>query len=287
MAKGLGKGLNALLFNSGEISKDEIVREIKLRELRPNPYQPRKSFRLEAIEELKQSIMEHGILQPIIARKSIKGYEIVAGERRYRAAKEAGLETVPVVVREMSEQQMMELAILENLQREDLNPIEEAAAYQTLLEKLEFTQEQLANRLGKSRPHIANHVRLLSLPEGIRRYISDGEISMGHGRALLGLKKKEMLKPVADKILKEGMNVRQLEQYIHQLNDTVSRETKPKKQEKKDIFIKQRETSLRERLGTSVTIKQSKKKGKIEIEFFSKEDLERILNLIDQENLSS
>ncbi|MCM3672726.1 MULTISPECIES: ParB/RepB/Spo0J family partition protein [Peribacillus] len=286
MAKGLGKGLNAL-FNSGEISKDEIVHEIKLRELRPNPYQPRKSFRLEAIEELKQSIMEHGILQPIIARKSIKGYEIVAGERRYRAAKEAGLKTVPVVVRELSEQQMMELAILENLQREDLNPIEEAAAYQTLLEKLEFTQEQLANRLGKSRPHIANHVRLLSLPEGIRRYISDGEISMGHGRALLGLKKKEMLKPVVDKILKEGMNVRQLEQYIHQLNDTVSRETKTKKQEKKDIFIKQRETSLRERLGTSVTIKQSKKKGKIEIEFFSKEDLERILNLIDQENLSS
>ncbi|MFA1714484.1 ParB/RepB/Spo0J family partition protein [Peribacillus frigoritolerans] len=285
MAKGLGKGLNAL-FNSGEISKDEIVREIKLRELRPNPYQPRKSFRLEAIEELKQSIMEHGILQPIIARKSIKGYEIVAGERRYRAAKEADLKTVPVVVRELSEQQMMELAILENLQREDLNPIEEAAAYQTLLEKLEFTQEQLANRLGKSRPHIANHVRLLSLPEGIRRYISDGEISMGHGRALLGLKKKEMLMPVADKILKEGMNVRQLEQYIHQLND-VSHETKPKKQEKKDIFIKQRETSLRERLGTSVTIKQSKKKGKIEIEFFSKEDLERILNLIDQENLSS
>ena len=147
MAKGLGKGLNAL-FNSGEISKDEIVCEIKLRELRPNPYQPRKSFRLEAIEELKQSIMEHGILQPIIARKSIKGYEIVAGERRYRAAKEADLKTVPVVVRELSEQQMMELAILENLQREDLNPIEEAAAYQTLLEKLEFTQEQLANRLG-------------------------------------------------------------------------------------------------------------------------------------------
>ncbi|MFC9598408.1 ParB/RepB/Spo0J family partition protein [Peribacillus butanolivorans] len=286
MAKGLGKGLNAL-FNNGEISKDEIVREIKLRELRPNPYQPRKSFRPEAIEELKQSIIEHGILQPIIARKSIKGYEIVAGERRYRAAKEAGLKTVPVVVRELNEQQMMELAILENLQREDLNPIEEAAAYQTLLEKLEITQEQLAIRLGKSRPHIANYVRLLSLPEKIRSYISEGEISMGHGRALLGLKKKELLQPVIDKILKEGMNVRKLEQYIHQLNDTVSRETKPAKQVKKDIFIKERESSLRERLGTSVTIKQSKKKGKIEIEFFSKEDLERILDLIDQENLSS
>ncbi|MFJ7752632.1 ParB/RepB/Spo0J family partition protein [Peribacillus muralis] len=286
MAKGLGKGLNAL-FNNGEISKDEIVREVKLRELRPNPYQPRKDFRLEAIEELKQSIEEHGILQPIIARKSIKGYEIVAGERRYRAAKEAGLKTVPVVVRELDEQQMMELAILENLQREDLNPIEEAAAYQTLLEKLAFTQEQLANRLGKSRPHIANHVRLLSLPEGIRSHISAGKLSMGHGRALLGIKNKEMLKPVVDKILKEGMNVRQLEQYIHQLNESVSRETAPKKQDKKDLFIKQRETSLRERLGTSVTIKQSKKKGKIEIEFFSKEDLERILDLLDQENLSS
>lgn len=286
MAKGLGKGLDAL-FPDVEVSKDETVQEIKLRELRPNPYQPRKNFRTEAIEELKQSIMEHGILQPIIARKSIRGYEIVAGERRYRAAKEAGLKTVPVVVRKLNEQQMMELAILENLQREDLNPIEEAAAYQTLLEKLNFTQEQLAHRLGKSRPHIANYVRLLSLPEDIRNYISEGKISMGHGRALLGLKKKELLTSVIEKILKETMNVRQLEKYIHQLNDTVSRETKNAKQPKKDIFIKQRESILREKLGTSVTIKQSKKKGKIEIEFFSKEDLERILDLIDQENISS
>lgn len=286
MAKGLGKGLDAL-FPDVEVSKDETVQEIKLRELRPNPYQPRKNFRTEAIEELKQSIMEHGILQPIIARKSIRGYEIVAGERRYRAAKEAGLKTVPVVVRKLNEQQMMELAILENLQREDLNPIEEAAAYQTLLEKLNFTQEQLAHRLGKSRPHIANHVRLLSLPEDIRNHISEGKISMGHGRALLGLKKKELLTSVIEKILKETMNVRQLEKYIHQLNDTVSRETKNAKQPKKDIFIKQRESILREKLGTSVTIKQSKKKGKIEIEFFSKEDLERILDLIDQENISS
>lgn len=286
MAKGLGKGLDAL-FPNVEVSKDETVQEIKLRELRPNPHQPRKNFRPEAIEELKQSILEHGILQPIIARKSIRGFEIVAGERRCRAAKEAGLKTVPVVVRELNEQQMMELAILENLQREDLNPIEEAAAYQTLLEKLNFTQEQLAHRLGKSRPHIANYVRLLSLPEEIRNYISEGTISMGHGRALLGLKKKELLKSVIDKILKETMNVRQLENYIHQLNDTVSRETKHAKQPKKDIFIKQRESILREKLGTSVTIKQSKKKGKIEIEFFSKEDLDRILDLIDQENTSS
>ena len=286
MAKGLGKGLNAL-FSNGEVSKDEVVREIKVQELRPNPYQPRTNFRPEAIEELKQSIMEHGILQPIIARKSIKGYEIVAGERRFRAAKEAGLTEVPVVIRKLSEQQMMELAILENLQREDLNPIEEAVAYQTLLERLNLTQEQLAQRLGKSRPHIANYVRLLTLPPEIREFISEGKISMGHGRALLSLKKREQLPSLIEKILKEGMNVRQLERYIHELNAPVTRETRPKKPTKKDVFIKQRESSLREKLGTSVTIKQSKKKGKIEIEFFSNEDLERILSLINREDISS
>ena len=226
----------------------------------------------------------HGILQPIIARKSIKGYEIVVGERRYRAAIEAGLKTVPVVVRQMTEQQMMELAILENLQREDLNPIEEAFAYQTLLERLNLTQDELAKRLGKSRPHITNHVRLLSLPEEVKNYISEGKISMGHGRALLALKNKEKLNALVEKVMKEKLNVRQLEQYIHQLNENVPRETKTKEQQKKDIFIKQRETNLRERLGTTVTIKQTKKKGKIEIEFFSQEDLDRILDLISQDS---
>ena len=145
----------------------------------------------EAIEELKQSILEHGILQPIIVRKTIKGYEIVVGERRYRAAKEANLEKIPAVVRELNEQQMMEMAVLENLQREDLTPIEEASAYQLLIEKLKLTQDELAKGLGKSRPHIANHIRLLSLPPKIQELISKGDISMGHGRALLGLRKKE------------------------------------------------------------------------------------------------
>ena len=267
-----------------KLNKARVIKEINLKELRPNPYQPRKVFSEEAIEELKQSILLHGILQPIIARKSIKGYEIVVGERRYRAAIEAGLKTVPVVVRELTEQQMMELAILENLQREDLNPIEEAFAYQTLLERLNLTQDELAKRLGKSRPHITNHVRLLSLPEEIKNYISEGKISMGHGRALLALKNKEKLNAVVEKVMKEKLNVRQLEQYIHQLNENVPRETKTKEQQKKDIFIKQRETNLRERLGTTVTIKQTKKKGKIEIEFFSQEDLDRILDLISQES---
>lgn len=281
MARGLGKGLDAFFANI-EPEQEEIVREVSLKELRPNPYQPRKSFDQDSINELKASILEHGILQPIIARKSIKGYEIVVGERRYRAAKEAGLDKIPVVVRELSEQQMMELAVLENLQREDLTPIEEASAYQLLMDRLNLTQEELANRLGKSRPHIANHLRLLSLPTDIQSLISDGKISMGHGRALLGLKKKEIMAQIVDKIIKEGLNVRQLERLIQDLNNNVPRETKKPKQEK-SIFIREQESFLRERFGTTVNIKhhKNKKKGKIEIEFFSNEDLERIIELLE------
>lgn len=280
--KGLGKGLDAF-FSNVEMEQEETIQEINLKDLRPNPYQPRKSFQQEAIDELKESILEHGILQPLIVRKSIKGYEIVVGERRYRAAKEANLKTVPAVVRKLSEQQMMEMAVLENLQREDLNPIEEGLAYQTLIEKLHLTQEEVAKRLGKSRPHVANHIRLLSLPPKIQEYISTGKISMGHGRALLGLREKAKLPAIVARVIKEGLNVRQLEKIIQQLNDHVSRETKkPAKQ--KDVFIKEYENSLRERFGTTVNIKQSKSKGKIEIEFFSKEDLERILEILDRES---
>ncbi len=279
MAKGLGKGINAL-FTNMEVGKEEVVQEIKTTELRPNPYQPRKTFDAHAIEELKESIITHGILQPLIVRKSIKGFEIVVGERRFRAAKEAKLQSVPVVVRELSEQQMMELALLENLQREDLTPIEEAIAYQSLLEHLKLTQEQLAQRLGKSRPHIANHVRLLSLPQNVQQLISDNKLSMGHGRTLLGLKKKEKLNTLVEKVLKEQLNVRQLEDLVNQLNENVPRET-TKVKPKKDMFIRERENVLREKFGTSVSIKQNKKKGKIEIEFFSKEDLERILDMLD------
>jgi ParB family transcriptional regulator, chromosome partitioning protein len=277
MAKGLGKGINAL-FTNIEVGKEEAVQEIKIGELRPNPYQPRKTFHKESISELKESILQHGILQPIIVRKSIRGFEIVVGERRFRAAKEAKLTSVPAVVRELTEQQMMELALLENLQREDLTPIEEAQAYQTLLHQLNFTQEELAKRLGKSRPHIANHLRLLTLPLPIQTLISDGKLTMGHGRTLLGLKKKDKLNLLVDKIIREQLNVRQVEQIVQQLNENVSRETKRKVE--KDIFISDRESHLREYFGTSVTIKQQKKKGKIEIEFFSKDDLERILELL-------
>jgi ParB family chromosome partitioning protein len=281
MAKGLGKGLDAF-FSNVEAKNEETIQEISLKELRPNPYQPRKVFDKEAIEELTASIIEHGILQPLVVRKSIKGYEIVVGERRFRAAKEAKLDKVPAIVRELSEQQMMELAILENLQREDLNPIEEGMAYQALMEKLNLTQEEVAKGLGKSRPHIANHIRLLSLPPKIQELISNGTISMGHGRALLGLRQKNKLPSIVEKIVKENLNVRQLERLIQLLNENVSRETK-KPEPKQDIFLKERETFLRERFGTTVNIKQTKNKGKIEIEFFSKEDLERILELLDEE----
>ncbi|WP_018663485.1 ParB/RepB/Spo0J family partition protein [Heyndrickxia acidiproducens] len=279
MAKGLGKGINALFANM-DVDKEDSVQEVKIKELRPNPYQPRKVFEPEALNELKESIIQHGILQPLIVRKSIKGYEIIVGERRFRAAKAAKLTTVPVVVRNLSDQQMMELAVLENLQREDLTPIEEANAYQFLLEKLEMTQEELAKRLGKSRPYIANHLRILSLPAAIKDLMSNGKLSMGHGRTLLGLENKEKMQELADKTIAEGLSVRQLEKLVQSINQNVSRETKKEKPEK-DIFIREHETVLREKFGTTVTIKQLKKKGKIEIEFLSNDDLERILEILD------
>ncbi|HEX7064405.1 MAG TPA: ParB/RepB/Spo0J family partition protein [Bacillales bacterium] len=285
MAKGLGKGLDAF-FPPIEADKDEPVREVDLKELRPNPYQPRKEFSSDAIQELKESIETHGVLQPIIVRRSIKGYEIVVGERRFRAAGEAGLETIPVIVRDLNEQKMMELALIENLQREDLNPVEEAHAYQKLMEGLHVTQEELTKRLGKSRPHIANHLRLLQLSEKVRDLISDNELTMGHGRTLLGLKDKSKLDGVVNRVIKEEMNVRQLEVLIQQLNENVPRETSQKKKEKKSVFIREKEASLRERFGTMVEIKKSKRKGKIEIEFFSDDDLERVLDLLEGANQS-
>lgn len=282
MAKGLGRGIQAF-FPDLDVKEEEAVKEITINQLRPNPYQPRKHFQEEAIQELKESILEYGIIQPIIVRKSIKGYEIVAGERRFRAAKEANLETVPAVIRGLTDQQMMELALLENLQREDLTPMEEASAYQMLMDELKLTQDQLAKRLGKSRPHIANHIRLLSLPEDIQQMISNGTLSMGHGRTLLGLKDKTKISTVVKQIEKEGLNVRQLEQLIQRINQNVSRETKEDKKEK-NIFFQEQESLLRDHFGTSVKIRKSSKKGKIEIDFFSEEDLQRILDLLAGEN---
>jgi ParB family transcriptional regulator, chromosome partitioning protein len=279
MNKGLGKGLNAL-FPGESLSKAEIVEKIHVKSIKANPYQPRKIFDEDAIQELSASIKEHGILQPVILRKKGVTYEIVVGERRFRAAILAGLNEIPAVVRVLSDEETMELAILENLQREDLTPIEEAEAYHHLMDSLGLTQEQLASRLGKSRPHIANHVRLLALPEKVRNYISDGKLSMGHGRTLLGLRKKEQILSVAERILREGLNVRQLEKLVQKMNEDVPRETK--KEKKPDLFLAERESNLRDYFGTNVTIKKNKDKGKIEIEFFSEDDLERILELLNE-----
>lgn len=279
MAKGLGKGLNAL-FNTDEVVAGEKVEKIPVRDIKPNPYQPRKEFKKEALEELAESIKEHGVLQPVVVRKQGKGYELVVGERRFRAAKMALQKEIPAIIREFDQQQMMELAILENLQREDLTALEEAEAYQNLMENLNFTQEQLAQRLGKSRPYIANQVRLLSLPKDVQELIAEQIITPGHGRTLLGLKRNKLISQVAAKVVQQGLNVRQLEALVQQYNEDVSRETKEKP--KKDLFLQEREDQLRDVFGTSVVITKGKKKGKIEIEFFSEDDLERILEILEK-----
>ena len=278
MAKGLGKGISAF-FPEESIHSDNRVEYVAVSKLIVNPFQPRKIFNEEALQELAESIKEHGIIQPIVVRKKEKKYEIIAGERRFRATKLAGLKEIPAIVKEMTEQQMMEVAILENLQREDLTPIEEAEAYSSLIENLNFTQDALAKRLGKSRPHIANHIRLLQLPEDVRKLMNEGVLSMGHGRALLGLKNKGRIAEIAQKVIAQSLNVRQLESLVHQLNEGVSHETKEKV--KKDVFVQATESQLREYFGTSVQVKKQKNKGKIEIEFYSEDDLERILDILN------
>lgn len=282
MARGLGKGLGAFFTDEIEPKEDDPISQVAVKDCRPNPYQPRQHFAEEAILELKQSIEEHGILQPLIVRKSIKGYEIVVGERRFRAAKLAELETVPALVRELTDEQMMEIALLENLQREDLSPIEEAKAYQNLINELGITQEMLAKRLGKSRSHIANFIRLLSLPPEVLKKMNEGSLSMGHGRAILSLKNQDQISQIVSRIEKEGLNVRQVERLIYEYNQ--KKNDKKKNERTKDIFLKEQEESLKERLGTSVTIHKGKRKGKIEIEFMNDEDLERILQWFETES---
>ncbi|MBC1724096.1 ParB/RepB/Spo0J family partition protein [Listeria seeligeri] len=277
MAKGLGKGINAL-FNNVD-TNEETVQNIPLKEIKPNPYQPRKIFDTKAINELRDSIKIHGVLQPIILRNTAKGHEIVVGERRFRAAKEAKLKEIPAVVRDLTEEEMMELSVIENLQREDLSPLEEAESYQFLMKKLGLTQAKLAERVGKSRPYIANFVRLLTLPEEVQVMLRDGTLSAGHGRVLLGLKVKKNIIPTAKKAVAQGLTVRQLEDVVANLNENVSRETiKPARV---PIFIRESESQLRDKFGTAVSIKRRDKKGKIEIEFLSDDDLDRILEILD------
>ncbi len=280
--KGLGKGLGALLPELN-ISEQDQVSTVAIRDLRPNPYQPRRVFDEDKLGELAQSIREHGIIQPLIVRRSrIRGYDIVAGERRFRAAQMAGLTDVPAVVREFTDVQLMEIAVIENLQREDLNAIEISEAYANLIEKCHLTQEQLAKRVGQSRSHVANMLRLLQLPEEVRELVSRGTLSMGHARALLAVPDSNRQVELARRVAAEDLSVRTLETLVYR--PTVSRETRNKKP--LPSHYKRYEEQFRVRLGTSVRIRPGKKRGKIEIDYFSDEDLERILSLVGAEGES-
>lgn len=281
--RALGKGLEEL-FNNEQLDlnkfekeivattpKEEVI-QVKLEDLRPNPYQPRKVFDEEKLEELSSSIKEHGVFQPIIIKKSIKGYEIIAGERRYKASQKAGLETIPAIVRDFTDEEMMEIALLENLQRENLNSIEEAGAYKKLLENLDITQEQLAKKLGKSRSHITNMLGLLSLPLEVKDMIADNKISMSHARVLSKIEEKDKVLELAYKIIDENLNVRDLEE-ISQDKDIVKRHKNEKRKENEYHYI---EEQLCEKLGTKVKVKHNK----IEIKFNNVNDLNRILEII-------
>lgn len=284
--RALGMGLEEL-FNNEQLDLDkfeekivsvtpkEEVIELKLSELRPNPYQPRKVFDAEKLQELANSIKEHGVFQPIIVKKSIKGYEIIAGERRYKASQLAGKETIPAIVRDFTDENMMEIALLENLQRENLNSIEEATAYQKLLDSLKVTQEELANKLGKSRSHITNMLGLLELPEEVKNLIAEEKITMSHARVLSKMKDKDEIINLANKIVDENLNVRAIEQASQ--NPTVEKKHKLKTKVKKESEYKYIEESISEKLGTKVKINNKK----ILISFTNNNDLNRILEILD------
>ncbi|MCG7408382.1 ParB/RepB/Spo0J family partition protein [Paenibacillus sp. ACRRX] len=278
MSKRLGRGLDALI-PSLAVQDDDKVIEIPLKQIRPNPYQPRKHFDDTSIQELAESIKQHGVIQPIIVRSVLKGHEIIAGERRFRASQLLGLEHIPAVVRNFTDEQAMEIALIENLQRENLNAIELAQAYQNLMDQLSMTQEELSVKVGKSRSHIANFLRLLQLPDEVKDYVSRGTLSMGHARAIAGVKDTVIVKQLAKSTIDQEWSVRQLEEAI-QLMHRKGKAGEKKKSISKDPYLDQLEESLREQFRTTVKIKSSKNKGKIEISYFSQQDLERLLELL-------
>ena len=284
--KGLGRGIDALFQDFKDLEevdvKTEVIVDIQLSELRPNPYQPRKTFDEASLQELATSISHSGVFQPIIARQSaVKGYEIIAGERRFRASKLAGKETIPAIIREFDEESMMQVAVLENLQREDLTPLEEAEAYEMLMKNLELTQAQVAERLGKSRPYIANYLRLLTLPKLVKEMVQDERLSMGQARTLLGLKDKNQILKLANRCVKESLTVRQLEQIVSAMNDKKEVKKTPRIVKEKPYYLREGEERLMDKFGTNVEISEKDGKGKIEIEYLSQSDLTRILDILN------
>ena len=277
----LGRGLDSLFgqqnvtdiledIENGKDQRSQLM--IPVSEIRPNPYQPRKIFNKEALEELSLSIQQHGVFTPILVKKSISGYELITGERRWRASKMANLEEIPAIVVDFDDQQMMEVALLENVQREDLNVIEEAKAYEQLIQRLNYTQEQLAHRIGKSREHITNTLRLLRLPEEVQEKVTSKQLSMGHARALLGLKDEELMKKISKQTIQQGLSVRKVEQLVKAQSQ---KKEEPKQEE--SVFVKDAKRKLEEYFQTSVHIGTHN----ISIHYENEEDLNRILELLN------
>jgi len=271
---GLGRGLDSLFADNSVDEINPSVNKLRIMEIEPNHDQPRKDFDEKALSELAESIEQHGVLQPLVVRPLANGaYQLVAGERRWRAARIAGLTEVPVVIKELSDEEVIEIAMIENLQREDLNPLEEALGYRYMMDELGITQEQAAEKVGKSRPAVANALRLLKLPDEVQEMIKNNLISPGHARALLGFDSEDMIIQTAKLIVKDDLSVREVETMVKNSKKT----PKIPKQQKRDKFFSEVELALVENLGRKVKIKESKRDaGLLEIEFFDKDDLESL-----------
>jgi ParB family chromosome partitioning protein len=284
----LGKGLGALFADNSTDSTGGII-ILRVSEIEPNKSQPRKNFNEEALLQLSDSISQHGILQPLVVRPiaGTENYQLVAGERRWRAARMAGLSEVPVIIRELTDNEAMEIALIENLQREDLNPIEEAEGYKLLLHLYNMTQDEISKRVGKSRPVITNALRLLSLPDNVIGMVKNGSITQGHARTLLGIENEQLLKNTANEIISKGLTVREVEKLVKQISENNTQyEIEPKKSNKatESMLIGEIERGLTEYLGRKVKIQQGKNRGVIEIEFYSDEDL-KLLSLMLSKNI--
>lgn len=274
--KGLGKGLGALISSANDENELSGVKELKINEIEPNVYQPRKKFDDQKLIQLSDSIKEHGIVQPIIVRKEENIYKIVAGERRWRAARLAGLNSVPVIIKDVSNKQVMEMALIENIQREDLNPIEEAEAYERLLNEYNMTQEELSKSIGKNRSTIANIIRLLALSKKVKESLIDGEITNGHARALLSIEDEQIQEKICKEIIKKSLNVRETENLVKRIQISNDDNKKVKSVDENIIKI---EDDLKKIFGTKVKLFNKNKKGKIMIEYYSNEELDRLLEI--------
>lgn len=274
--RGLGRGLGAFF----QADEGEKPTEIPVSDIVPNRFQPRRVFDPEALNELAQSIRQHGVIQPVLVRRTETGYELVAGERRWRASQQIGLKVIPAVIREYDDGQMTEIALIENIQRENLNPIEEAAAFRRLMEEFSLTQEEVARRIGRSRSLVANTIRLLNLPPAVQEYVSRGTLTMGQARPLLGLEDAELKLEAAENIIAEELSARDAEELVRRLLSTPRTRTAKKPAEKREFFLAEAEERLKMVLGTQVRIKPGKLKSKIEIEFYSADDLERLIETL-------